>query len=76
MKQQKCSREREKKNVCVLGMQGSRAFAIRALAVLETTVYLNGYSDCLPVFLVFLLSTILCEPLSLSYNCHAGLKIV
>ena len=63
--------------MCVLGMQGRRAFAIRALAILETTVYLNGYSDCLPgFFYFFLLSTILCEPLSLSYNCHAGLKIV
>ena len=35
--------------VCVLDREGNRVFAIRALAVVETTVYLTGNSDCLPV---------------------------
>ena len=34
--------------VCVLGKEGSRMFASRALLVEQTAVYLTGYCDCLP----------------------------
>ena len=37
-----------------------------AVVVVETAVYLTGYSDCLTGFY---------EPLSPPYRCHAGLKM-
>ena len=53
--------------VHVLDTEGSRVVARRALVVVETAVYVTGFSDCQIGF---------CEPLLPPYRCHTGLKNV
>ena len=53
--------------VHVLDKEGSRVVASRALVVVQTAVYLTGYSDCQIGF---------CELLLPPYRFHTGLKNV
>ena len=50
--------------MCVLDGEGSKLFASRVLAVLQTAMYLIGYRDYRTCFR---------EPFPLPYRCHSGL---